>query len=93
MCRCCMLPLSDDSVPVFEFLFGLSCCWPLLKDSEPQIGWSFGMPATAHLTAALACSHFARYWQSKTEDIAGVNSEFAVFIREQPTANCRDTKR
>ncbi len=22
-------------------------------------GWSFGMPATAHLTAALACSHFA----------------------------------
>ena len=21
--------------------------------------WSFGMPATAHLTAALACSHFA----------------------------------
>ncbi len=23
------------------------------------LGWSFGMPATAHLTAALACSHFA----------------------------------
>ena len=24
-----------------------------------HLGWSFGMPATAHLTAALACSHFA----------------------------------
>ena len=24
-----------------------------------NLGWSFGMPATAHLTAALACSHFA----------------------------------
>ena len=29
------------------------------REFATRLGWSFGMPATAHLTAALACSHFA----------------------------------